>query len=200
MFVLLLIIGLKAVAGSLESAAEAYHRGDYATAYRLFKPLAERGVPEAMASLGNMHASGYGVPEDLREAEKWWRKAAERGVITAMANMGTLYARGLGGVAQDWKEAGRWFHMAAERGHGPSMLTLSDMYVNGVGVEIDDVKACAWAGLAAVFIPEGELKERARDQYDAITLFISDEERERSRELFVELQKKIRAAMREAGR
>jgi TPR repeat protein len=192
LFVLALLIGVPAAASDLEQATQAYQRGDYASAYKLMRPLAERGDPEAIARLGDMYAFGRGVGEDPRQAERWWRSAAEKGVTAAMANLATLYARGLGGLSQDWKEAARWFHMAAERGHAPSMLTLSDMYVNGVGVELDDVAACAWAALAARFLPiEDETKERAQEQHGALLQFISSGEQERCRVLTLELQDKI---------
>lgn len=191
-FVLALFIGAPAAASDLEQATQAYQRGDHARAYKLMRPLAERGEPEAMARLGDMYVFGHGVAEDPRQAARWWRRAAEKGVTSAMANLATLYARGLGGLSQDWQEAARWFRTAAERGHAPSMLTLSDMYVNGVGVELDDVAACAWAALAARFLPiEDETRERAEQLHDALLLFISPDEQERCRMLTLELQDRI---------
>ena len=40
---------------------------------------AERGHDRAQYKLGVMYATGEGVPEDHREAVKWFRKAAEQG-------------------------------------------------------------------------------------------------------------------------
>lgn len=56
---LILIISLflagPAIAGPSEDADKAYHRGDYKTAYRLYKILAEQGVPQAQSILGSMY-------------------------------------------------------------------------------------------------------------------------------------------------
>jgi len=41
--------------------------------------LAERGDAEAQDILGNMYYNGQGVPQDYKEAARWYRKAAEQG-------------------------------------------------------------------------------------------------------------------------
>ena len=46
--------------GPLEDAAAAYQRGNYATALRLWRPLAEQGDAEAQSNLGLMSAEGRG--------------------------------------------------------------------------------------------------------------------------------------------
>ncbi len=58
----------------------AYQRGDYATALREWRPLAEQGNTEAQYGLGVMYDKGRGVPRDHAEALQWYRKAAEQGV------------------------------------------------------------------------------------------------------------------------
>ena len=47
------------------------------------RQAAEQGVASAQTSLGLMYFHGEGVPEDMREAARWFRKAAEQGVATA---------------------------------------------------------------------------------------------------------------------
>ncbi len=47
-----------------EDAKAAYDRGDYATALRLLRPLAELGNAAAQHYLGKMYADGMGVPQD----------------------------------------------------------------------------------------------------------------------------------------
>ncbi len=65
-----------AVAGPFEDAVSAYERGDYATALREFRVLAEQGNAEAQTRLGTMYLRGIGVPQDAAEAERWYREAA----------------------------------------------------------------------------------------------------------------------------
>jgi TPR repeat protein len=46
--------------------------GDYATALRLMRPLAEQGYAYAQTSLGAMYAEGKGVPQDYAAALSWY--------------------------------------------------------------------------------------------------------------------------------
>ena len=48
----------------------AYERGDYATAYRGFRSLAERGAASAQYNLGVMYTNGRGVLQNYAEAVK----------------------------------------------------------------------------------------------------------------------------------
>ena len=63
---LLLLAAASAVAADFDAGAEAFHRGDYASAFREFRPLAEQGDAFAQIFLGGMYAKGEGVPEDDR--------------------------------------------------------------------------------------------------------------------------------------
>ena len=55
----------------LDEGVAAYDRGDYATALREWRPLAEQGNAKAQYNLGAMYYSGLGVPQDYAEAVKW---------------------------------------------------------------------------------------------------------------------------------
>ena len=99
-------------AGPYEDGLAAYERGDYATALRLWRPLAEQGNAGAQHILGLMYDSGQGVPQDLAEAVKWYRLAAEQGYGSAQLNLATMYARG-DGVPPDYVQAHMWFNLAA---------------------------------------------------------------------------------------
>jgi uncharacterized protein len=85
-------------------AAEALEREDYETAYKLFLPLAEQGDADAQFNLGVMYDEGEGVPQDDKEAVKWWRLSAEQGDASSQFMLGLMYEEGLG-VPQDCKEA-----------------------------------------------------------------------------------------------
>ena len=92
---------------------------------------AERGHDRAQYKLGVMYATGEGVPEDHREAVKWFRKAAEQGVSEAQYNLGLMYSLGKG-VLEDYVKAYAWTILASAQGHestivkdflGPRMTT-----------------------------------------------------------------------------
>ncbi len=68
-------LGLAAPAGFDEGAA-AYNRGDYATAIRVWRPLAEQGNANAQSMLGLLYGKGQGVPQDYAQAHMWYNLAA----------------------------------------------------------------------------------------------------------------------------
>ena len=66
-------------AGPYEDGTRAFVRGDYVTALRLWRPLAEQGDAKAQFSLGVMYVRGAGgVPRDHVVAHKWLNLAANR--------------------------------------------------------------------------------------------------------------------------
>ncbi len=111
---LLLTLAAPAWAGWDEGVA-AYERGDYATAFREMKPLAEQGNASAQYNLGFMYGNGEGVTQDYAEAVRWYRRAAEQGHAGAQTSLGVMYDKGQG-VPQDYAEAVKWYTKAAERG------------------------------------------------------------------------------------
>ncbi len=108
---LLLGLAAPAWAGFAEGFA-AYERGDYETALREFRPLAEQGDVYAQYTLGFMYELGQGVPQDDGEAVQWYRKAAEQGDGDAQFKLGAMYELGQG-VPQDSAEALKWSRKAA---------------------------------------------------------------------------------------
>ena len=109
----LLITGL-AVAGPFEDATKAYNRGDYKTAYSLFKSLAEQGDANAQYKFGILYQKGRGVPQNDAEAVKWYRRAAEQGLPEAQNKLGVSYSVGKV-VPQDYVVATMWFNLAVHR-------------------------------------------------------------------------------------
>jgi uncharacterized protein len=143
-----LSMAVTAHAGQFAEADAAYARGDYATAYRLLKPLAEQGNARAQYNLGFMHEKGQGVPKDDTEAVKWFRKAAEQGNAYAQVNLGFMYSKGQG-VPKDDTEAVKWFRKAAEQGIPKAQFNLGIMYEKGQGVPQDYAEAVKWHRRAA---------------------------------------------------
>ena len=107
-----LLFSAAALAGEFEDAAAAYLKNDYATALKLFRPVAERGDASAQFILGMMYALGQGVAEDHKEAVKWYRLAAAQGNAAGQTNLGVMYATGQG-VAQDYTRTHMWANLAA---------------------------------------------------------------------------------------
>jgi uncharacterized protein len=110
--------------------------------------LAEGKNADAQYTLGNVHLTGRGVPQNYKEAMKWFRKAADQGNADAQSNLGYMYAEGWG-VPQDYKEAAKWFRKAAERGNVRAQSNLGALYAVGQGVPEDDREALKWWRKAA---------------------------------------------------
>ena len=103
-------------AQGLEKGLVAAILGDFATALRQWKPIAEQGDARAQFNLGLMHKNGEGVPQDYGEAVKWFRAAAEQGHDKAQFNLAYMYSEGQG-VLQDYVRAHMWGSLAAAQGN-----------------------------------------------------------------------------------
>jgi len=148
--VVVLAIGFSfsAIAETPADGQVAYDRGDYATALRIWRELADQGYATAQVRLGLMYARGHGVSRDYAEAVRWYRKAAEMGYAWGQTNLGYMYATGRG-VPKDDTEAVQWYRMAAEQGFAMAEDNLGVMFRDGRGVEKDDAAAVAWFRKAA---------------------------------------------------
>jgi uncharacterized protein len=145
---LVLSFAAPVAAGPIENATAAYDRGDYATALRLLRPLADQGNAIAQSNLGRMYDKGQGVPQDFAEAVKWYRKAADQGLAIAQNVLGFMYDKGQG-VPQDYAEAIKWFRKAADQGNAIAQTNLGVMYHEGQGVPQDYAEAIKWFRKAA---------------------------------------------------
>jgi len=146
--VLSLSLAAPVLAGPYEDGLAASKRGDYATALRLWLPLAEQGDAYAQFNLGYMYAKGEGVPQDYAEAVKWYRKAAGQGDADAQFNLGIIYDQGKG-VPQDYAKAVRWYRKAADQEDATAQNSLGMMYDEGQGVPQNYLLAHMWFNLAS---------------------------------------------------
>ena len=137
-----------ATADTFEAGEAAYKRGDYVTALRVFKPLAEQGNAPAQNYLGLMYYVGQGVTTNYDEAAKWSRLAAEQGDMEAQYSLGVMYYQGQG-VTTNYDEATKWIRLAAEQGYAAAQKDLGYMYEHGLRVPKDYDEAAKWYRLAA---------------------------------------------------
>lgn len=115
-----------------DEAILAYARGDFATAYSEWRPLAERGNMWAQFHLGEMLALGQGNPKDEAQAVSLFRQAADQGLEEAQFNLGFMYAQGRG-IPSNLAEATVWFRKAADRGYAPAQAMLATIAAAGGG-------------------------------------------------------------------
>lgn len=144
---MLLITPLTATADFDDGLAAAL-RGDFATALREWRPLAEQGHADAQYNLGVMYDEGEGVSESTSEAMKWYLRAAEQGNSDAQYNLGATYDEG-DGVPENNQAAAKWYRLSADQGDSDAQFNLGAMYYAGEGVPQDIVLAHMWFNLAA---------------------------------------------------
>jgi TonB family protein len=150
---------------------------DFAEAARLFRQAAERGLPRAQRSLGELYQSGQGVAKDDVEAVKWYRKAAGKGDARAQSNLGSMYISGLGGLKKNEKEALKWFKKAAEQGDISGQISLAAIYMTKDATEsvkwfraaADQGSAFAQFSLASIY--EGRLNGVSPNRAEAMAWY-----------------------------
>ena len=168
-----LAIVATAFAGPYEDAQSAYGKHDYATALKLYRPLAQRGNAKAQEALGGMYKRGEGVPQDNAEALVWFEMAnsertgliafnrsdfakalrifkplADRGQVLAEYVLGLMYANGQG-VPPDFGKAMALHRKAADQGEAKAQFSVGVMYFKGLGTKVDHAEAFKWYTRAA---------------------------------------------------
>jgi TPR repeat protein len=94
---------------------EAFQKGDFTTAAKEWRPIANEGDPISQFNLGLLYVDGHGVPQDLAEAVNWFRRAAEQDYAPAQHNLGAMYGSGQG-VKRDYIQAYKWLNLCAAKG------------------------------------------------------------------------------------
>ncbi|MCR4666156.1 MAG: sel1 repeat family protein [Desulfovibrio sp.] len=133
---------------TVDEAADAYKKGDFARARLLWEKQAEKGDAYAMNNLGILYDRGQGVSIDLGRALHWFALSAKAGNPQGMSNYGWMLDQGRG-IAANPEEAARWYDKSARAGQREAQYNLGLMYERGRGVPRDMVSAAAWYSRAA---------------------------------------------------
>jgi len=97
------------------SATSAYDGGDYATAFKEWRRLAEAGDTESQIALAGLYRGGIGRGIDFVRAAHWYKQAAQKGNPVGQLNLAEMYEHGWG-VPRDAVAAFVWYHRAALQG------------------------------------------------------------------------------------
>lgn len=138
-------------AGPYEDGLDAYRKGDWETAYKLLKPIAETDNSQsavAQQRLGLLTEHGRGTAKDPAAAAKWYQKAADQGDMVAQGHLGRLYRLGTG-VPRDPALAAKWSIKAATQGNAAAQANLGYMSLEGFGSPADPAAAAGWFKRAA---------------------------------------------------
>jgi TPR repeat protein len=142
------VLTVPAMAQDLQKGVVAYEGGEYASAFKELRPLAEKGNAKAQTHLGLMYRYGRGVLQNYGEAVKWYRLAAAQGYARAQNALGNRYRLGQG-VPQDETEAAKWYRKAADQGYAGAQYSLGISYEKGQGVPQNQAEAVKWYRKAA---------------------------------------------------
>ncbi len=145
---LFMAITLAAAAGDDSGAIKAYRQGDYATAYKLWLSLANKGNNAAQYNIGLLYQHGLGVPRQVSEAVKWYTKAAHGGDADAQATLGDMILEGHWGTGKQ-TSAVKWYRLAANQGQRKAQRQLGILLSQGTGVKRDTAEAAEWLQAAS---------------------------------------------------
>ena len=144
-FVAVTIGSLSVVDADFQDGTIALNLGDYATALKGLRVLAEQGHATAQYNLGAMYENGQGAPQDYKTAVKWYKLAAEQGYALAQINLGLMYALGQG-TLQDYTRTHMWWNIAASRGDEDARKNrdLVEKMMSSTQIEIAQKLAKEW--------------------------------------------------------
>ena len=127
---------------------EAYDRGDFETAFKIWLPLAQQSDLAAMRNVALLLREGKGTARDPVRALWFYEDAGAKGFALAQVNAAFMHLEG-DGVPKNLEAAAFWFHAGARAGSPIAQYNLAVMYERGTGVEKDMPKALGWYALAA---------------------------------------------------
>jgi cell division septation protein DedD len=128
----------------VKAGVDAWQAGNFTAAIKEWRPLADKGDPDAQFNLGQAYKLGRGVPTDLKIAQDWYQKAAQQGHDQAQANLGLiLFQNG------EREAAMPWISKAADHGDARAQYVLGTALFNGDIVAKDWPRAYALMTRAA---------------------------------------------------
>ena len=89
----------------------AYSNGDFKSAAKQWRPLAEKGNAKSQTNLGILYFNGKGVLKDYKQAVRLFKMAGDQGDAEAQFILGTIYIEG-DGVPKSYTNAKYWINLA----------------------------------------------------------------------------------------
>jgi len=111
--------------------------------------LAKKGNAEAQYKVGEMYETGFGVEENMVEAENWIKKAAGQGHETAEFKLLYWNVRD-NGITPDTQADVNKLRMLATAGNPQAQYYMGMMYAHGAGLKKDLNKGMEWLSKAAL--------------------------------------------------
>lgn len=178
---LLLVAHLRANATAMEDAMSAMRSGNFAEAYCILRPYAERGNADAQYNIGWMYLNGYGLAINDSLALEWWKRASQQGNVDANFSIAMLYSLGEGQVKKDMEKAVDYYLLAAQAGHEDarliirSMLARNDKAIRERKQEIISTYGNLLGDLYRVKVPRANLRTVASMEGQIATRLLQDD-------------------------
>ena len=129
---------------TVKDGVEALQHGDPARAVAIWRPLAQKGDPDAAFDLGQSYRFGRGVAPDAAQAKKWFEASARTGHLQAQVSLGLLLFD-----IGDRSNALIWLKRAADRDEPRALLVTGTALFNGDGMKRDPILGYAYVRRAA---------------------------------------------------
>jgi len=110
-----------------KAGLQSFKNRDYATAYRIWLPIARQGNSKAQYRIGYMYLNGLGVRQDSIQARIWFERSAGQGEPNAQNDLGTLYLNGQG-IQRNLDAALNWFQRSANQGNATAKYNMGMLY------------------------------------------------------------------------
>jgi len=153
LFLITLLFPLISQAG-FDEAVAAYESGDFATAVKEYRALAEQSDPRAEFALGFHHHYGYGVPKDQAEAIKWFRLAASHGDVQSRYYLGIMHQKGEG-VAKDLVAAHMWLSLYSRNAPNHRDQAYTKEIIDGIERKLNEEQIAQAKKIAKEWKPDG---------------------------------------------
>ncbi len=96
--------------------------------HQSLQTLADMGVTQAMAILGDFYLQGKDGPKDEQKGWEWLQKAAAQDDPFALFRLGCICMQGLSSLPQDFSQARYYLFRAVALGNNEALLTLGEWY------------------------------------------------------------------------
>ncbi|MBV1886226.1 MAG: sel1 repeat family protein, partial [Parvibaculaceae bacterium] len=125
-----------------------YDANDFAGAYAIWLPLAQRDDLAAQRNVAHLLRHGKGTPQNLPRALYFYERASEGGLVPASVNAGVMHLRGEGTRA-DPETALRFLAVGVKSKHPVALYEVALMLAQGNGITKNPKKARDYLELSA---------------------------------------------------
>lgn len=119
----------------LSGIVPAWAQADLAAETQALLAKAKAGDLKAQLEIAEAYDFGKGVPQDEKEALRWYQAAGSQGSADGQNSAGSLLL-----IRKDYSQAFEWFEKAAKQNNAQAINSLAYLYDTGQGTKQDRAK------------------------------------------------------------